>query len=95
MTKEEIKECAKAGHTACVEAIGRLFYEQHKDESVFSYDSELYDDRGILCFLGIDTREYKYEGLRLDANMDDWEFYASCFSLNGKITMYKCRLPKS
>lgn len=94
LTEQEVKINAKAGREACIETIGRIFFENHREDSVFSHDNELYDERGIYCFLGIDTREYSYEGLRLDANMDDWEYYASCFSLDGKITMYKCRVPK-
>ena len=93
MTEQEIMTCAQAGRKACVDAIGRSFFEKHKDKSVFAHDGELFDERGIYCFLGVNTTEKQYDGLRLDANLDDWEYYASCYSLIGSITMSQCRLP--
>ena len=51
-------------------------------------------DNGLFCFLGISTHDYESEGLCLKSNIDDWDYYASCYVLkNNEVKMDKCKLP--
>lgn len=74
MTDREI------GFNACIDAIGRDFYEANKDTSVFACGN---DEKGLWCFLGINTNEEHSSELRL-TNGDKWEYSASCYVKNGR-----------
>ena len=51
-------------------------------------------EQGLFCFLGISTVEYESDHLSLKSNVDDWEYYASCYVLSdNKVKMDKCKLP--
>ena len=79
------------GCQACIDAIGVNFYEKYKDLSVFAVSCD--DIKGTWCFLGISTIETASKGLYLNASIDEWEYYASCYVKSGIITMDRCRLP--
>lgn len=81
----------RIGFDACINSIGREFYETNKERSVFACGDE--GSRGLWCFLGINTREIGSDVLRLSADMEDWEYYASCYVKNGAVVMDKCRIP--
>lgn len=90
----------KIGFDACVEKIGRSFYELYKDNAVFCCGQE---SAGLFCFLGLNTTEQEDNScirLSLDSKSskenpyyDDWEYYASCIVNNGEVIMDKCRVP--
>lgn len=81
----------KIGFEACINAIGRECYIKNKHRCVFASGNE--EGKGLWCFIGLNTTDTVYEGLRLDADFDDWEYYASCFVKDGTVNMDKCRLP--
>lgn len=82
----------RIGMRACKEAIGIEFHNKYKDNCVYSYGEE--DDGSVSCFLGLNTVMPEYHGLILTCDINEWEYYASCFVKDGKVTMDKCRLPK-
>ncbi len=77
------------GFDACVEAIGKLFYEANKDNSVFACSEEA---EGLWCFLGINTIEPVYGGLQL-TNSKEWEYSASCYVKDGSVRLDKVNAP--
>ncbi|MCR5343459.1 MAG: hypothetical protein K6E70_08895 [Butyrivibrio sp.] len=83
MTDREI------GFEACINAIGRDFYYSHKEHSVFSCGEE---EKGLLCYLGINTGEDSTSGLRL-TNDAKWEYSASCYVNDGKVVMDFVKAP--
>ena len=81
----------KIGFMACLKAIGEEYALANKDNMIFSCsDSE----QGLFCFLGISENAYESDSLCLSKNIDDWDYYASCYVLeNDEVVMDKCKLP--
>ena len=79
MTDKEI------GFNACIDAIGRDLYEANKGTSVFACGN---DEKGLWCFLGINTSEDNVSELRL-TNGDKWEYSVSCYVKEGKAVLEK------
>ena len=84
-----MKTKKQIGLDACIKAIGVLFFENHKDNAVFSCGNT---ENGYFCFLGISKFEKKDYVLQL-TNKKDWDFYSSCYVKNGKATISECKLP--
>ena len=81
----------KIGFNACLKAIGEDFAATYKDNMVFSCGET---EQGLFCFLGISTSDFESDHLCLKSNVDDWEYYASCYVLSdNKVKMDKCKLP--
>lgn len=79
----------KIGFKALVKAIGENYFEQHKENAVFSWGEE---DKGLYCFLGINLHPIN-EKITLSCPLDDWDIYASCYVINNEVIMDKCKLP--
>ena len=77
------------GFDACVEAIGKSFYETYKDNSVFACSEE---PEGLWCFLGVNTFEPAYREMKL-TNGDEWEYTSSCYVRNGVAHLDKVHVP--
>ena len=81
----------KIGFDSCLKALGEEFAAKNKDRMVFSCGET---EKGLFCFLGVSTHDYEVEKLCLKSNVDDWEYYASCYVVDEqKIVMDKCNLP--
>ena len=77
------------GFDACVEAIGKSFYEANKDNSIFACS---YEGDALWCFLGINTAESSYQELKL-TNGKEWEYTSSCYVRNGVVQLDKVHAP--
>jgi hypothetical protein len=77
------------GFEACVEAIGKSFYETNKENSVFACSVE---ENGLWCFLGLNTSESADGELKL-TNGKEWEYSSSCYVRNGVAHLDKVHAP--
>ena len=77
------------GFNACVESIGKSFYEANKENSVFACSDE---GDALWCFLGINTFEPANGEMKL-TNGKEWEYTSSCFVRNGVAHIDKVHSP--
>ena len=75
-------EAKKIGIRACIDAIGRKFYEKHGDNSVYSYGQ---NDGWMNCFVGVSDQpdpspKYKLSEMSSFTLTDgnNWPYYAFC-----------------
>lgn len=83
----------KIGFAACINTLSRDLYEENKDRCVFASGKEA--GKGTWCFVGLNTHDSETQGLKLTAGLNEWEYYASCYVNQSKVTMDKCRLPRT
>lgn len=81
----------RLGFQTLVETIGRDFFEDHKEDAVFSWGEE---EKGLYCFLGIDLDPQK-RNITLSCKAEDWDVYASCYVVDEEVILDECRLPEA
>jgi len=94
------KEAKIIGLRACVDKLGRDFFEKYKKNSTFAYGD--FSDEGIAyCYVGVSDKPYDktYSGsltLSKRGKKNAIPFCASCsVSLeDGKIEFLECKLPQ-
>lgn len=78
----------KIGMEACIEKIGRVFVDEHRDTACFS--SGEVEGNALFCFLGIDLHADTRKACLTNEN--DWDVYASCYVRNGLVEMSDCHV---
>ena len=78
------------GFDTCVKTIGKDFYESYKDNSVFACGE---DEKGLWCFLGINTVDIDCEELKL-TNGEKWEYSVSCYVKEGVAELDEVHTPE-
>jgi len=75
-------EAKKIGIRTCIEAIGRSFYEEHGDNSVYSYGE---NDGWMNCFVGVSDLPDPSLNCKLSemssytlTDGNSWPYYAFC-----------------
>ena len=93
------EEAKKIGREACIEKLGRDFYDKYKSGSTFAYGD--WQDEGVTyCYVGVDDRPMtmQYTGTLMLTNKaakDSIPYFASCTVAlaDGEIEFLECALP--
>ena len=95
-----LDEAKKIGRDACIEKIGREFYEKHKESSSTAY-GDFSEEGVVFCYVGVDDKPIMNvnSGVLILSNQlkkNPIPFCASCnVSLeNGSIEFLDCKLPE-
>lgn len=94
------EEAKRIGKNACIEKIGREFYEKYKAFSVTAYGD--FNDEGVtFCYIGVDTQPPKENDSKTLILSDRekknaFPFSASCnvHLSNGAVEFLECKLPE-
>ena len=82
----------KIGLLSLINTIGEDFFNKNKDKACFSYGEE---KKGLFCFLGFDMKNDTSTNMSLSANIDDWDYYATCYVKKDEtVVLDKCKIPK-
>ena len=79
----------KIGLSACIDKVGKDFYETHEETSCFAWGDT---DKGLFCFLGISLQNRKAT-CKISANLNEWDVYAICYVKDDEVIIDKYKLP--
>lgn len=92
-----IEEAKKLGVSACIDKLGRNFYEKFIDSSTTAY-GDFSEDGVIFCYVGVNDQPKKNDHVEslILSSTNPIPYSASCNVQlsDGKIVFLECNLPK-
>lgn len=91
------EEAKKIGKNACIEMLGRSFYEKYIDSSTTAY-GDFSEDGVIFCYVGVNDHPQKNENVQslILSSTNPIPYSASCNVQleDGKVIFLECKLPQ-